>query len=191
LFKKSISGKEDLNYVFKLFVAILPVGVVGLLLENYFPNSLLFVGFSLIVTGGLLAFVYRSRNFEFQKTVTYKNALIVGLFQMFAILPGISRSGITLSGGIIQKIGIKDALKFSFLSYVLISIPVTFLGFVRIAESSESIHIGGYLVATAFSFVFSLLAIKWLYHFVKVKNLIYFSLYCLFVGLLAIILHFI
>jgi undecaprenyl-diphosphatase len=190
VFKKSVTGKDDFYYVVKLVIAIVPVGIAGLLLEDYFPSSLLIVGFSLLVTGSLLLYVYRSRNFEFQKTITYKNAFVVGLFQMFAILPGISRSGITISGGVLQKISLKDTLKFSFLSYILISIPVTLLGFLRMGQNAESINIVGYLLATILSFVFSYLAVYWLYKFVRVKNLYVFSIYCFIVGLIAIVLHF-
>jgi undecaprenyl-diphosphatase len=191
VFKKSVTGKDDFYYVVKLVIAITPVGIAGLLLEDYFPSSLVFVGVSLLVTGSLLLYVYRSRSFEFQKTITYKNAFVVGLFQMFAILPGISRSGITMSGGILQKISLKDTLKFSFLSYILISIPVTFLGFIRMQESSESIDVVGYLLATLLSFVFSYLTVSWLYKYVKVKNLYLFAIYCFVIGIIAITLHFI
>jgi undecaprenyl-diphosphatase len=189
VFKKRIASKDDFLYVVKLVISVIPVGVAGLLLEDYFPNSLLFVGISLIVTSFLLSYVYRRRNFDIHKSITYKNALAIGMFQMFAILPGISRSGITLSGGLVQKLSIKDALKFSFLGYILISIPVTFLGFIRLGESSESIDIIGYLIATVFSFIFSYVSVKWLYKFVKVKNLLYFSLYCLCVGVTSIIVY--
>lgn len=191
VFKKSVASKDDFLYTVKLLISIIPVGIVGLLLEDYFPNSLLFVGLSLLVTSLLLSYVYRKRNFDIQKSITYKNALAIGLFQMFAILPGISRSGITLSGGLIQKLSIKDALKFSFLGYILISIPVTFLGFIRLSETSESIDVFGYLIATVFSFIFSYLSVKLLYKFVKVKNLVYFSIYCLVVGLISVTLYFI
>ena len=108
---------------------------------------------------------------------------------MFAIFPGISRSGITMTGGLVQKIELKKVLKFSFLSYIIVSVPVMLLGFYDALHASESIHILGYVLAFVMSFIFSLISVRILYKYVKVKNLIYFSIYCLIVGGLSIILH--
>lgn len=191
VFQKKEIYKDDLLYALKVLVAVIPVGIVGLLFEDLLPDDLLTVGVALLLTGSLLFYIYSNRHFEYNKTVGFKNALIVGVFQMFAIIPGISRSGITLTGGLIQKIPLKQAMKFSFLSYVAISIPVSILGIVRVSNVSEPIHLGGYLVATFLSFVFSYLAVKWLYEYVKIKNLIYFSVYCFVVGSMTLILYFI
>lgn len=190
-FLKKDVYKEDFLYALKILVAVTPVGIVGLLFENVLPNDLLTVGVALIITGSLLFYIYSNRHFEYNKTIGFKHAFVVGLFQMFAIIPGISRSGITLTGGLAQKIPLKQALKFSFLSYVSISFPVSILGIIRVSDVSEPIHFGGYLVATVLSFVFSYLAVKWLYEYVKIKNLIYFSVYCLLVGTGTLILYFI
>ncbi|MGB0174885.1 MAG: undecaprenyl-diphosphate phosphatase [Acholeplasmataceae bacterium] len=191
VFQKKDIYKDDWFDALKVFVAVLPVGIVGLLFEDLLPDDLFTVGIALVVTGSLLFFIYSNRHFEYNKPIGFKNALIVGLFQMFAVVPGISRSGITLTGGLIQKISLKKALKFSFLSYVAISFPVSILGFIRASAATESIHLGGYLIASVLSFIFSYLAVKWLYEYVKIKNLIYFSVYCLVVGLLAVMIYFI
>ena len=191
VFLKKEIYKDDWLYALKVLVALIPVGIVGLLFEDVLPDDLLTVGLALIVTGSLLFFIYSNRHFEYNKSIGFKNAFVVGLFQMFAIIPGISRSGITLTGGLVQKIPLKKALKFSFLSYVVISFPVSILGFIRVSHTAESIHLGGYLVASILSFIFSYLAVKWLYEYVKIKNLIYFSVYCFIVGSIATILYFI
>lgn len=191
VFQAKIIYKEDFIYALKIVVAVIPVGIIGLLFENILPDDLLTVGLALIITGSLLFFIYQNRHFEYNKNIGFKHAFIVGLFQMFAIIPGISRSGITLTGGLVQKIPLKKALKFSFLSYVLISIPVSVLGVVKVSDASESIHIGGYIIAGILSFIFSYFAVKWIYEYVKIKNLIYFSVYCLTVGLISILIYFI
>jgi undecaprenyl-diphosphatase len=155
------------------------------------PEDLLSVGFALILTSGLLFYVYMVRDIEWKKDISWKNALIIGSFQMFAVFPGISRSGITMSGGLIQKIELKKVLKFSFLSYIMVSVPVMLLGFYEALNASESIHVVGYSLAFVMSFVFSLISVRILYKYVKVQNLIYFAIYCLIVGGISLGLHFI
>lgn len=191
LFKGSTVYQEDFTYLVKVFLAVLPVGIIGLLFEDILPNDLLTVGVALTITGALLLFIYLNRHFEYNKNIDYKNAIVVGLFQMFAIIPGISRSGITLTGGLVQKIPLKKSLRFSFISYAAISLPVSILSVFRLAGQSESIHLGGYILATLLSFIFSYLAVHWLYQHVRIKNLIYFAVYCFFIGLLSMLLYFI
>lgn len=191
LFKKEENYKPDFEYVVKLIIAVIPIGIFGLLFKDMLPEDLLSVGFALIVTSILLFYVYIVRDIEWKKDISWKNALIIGSFQMFAIFPGISRSGITMSGGLIQKIELKKVLKFSFLSYIMVSVPVMILGFYEALNASESIHVVGYSLAFVMSFVFSLISVRILYKYVKVKNLIYFAIYCLIVGGISLILHFI
>jgi len=187
LIRKDETGKDDFIYVLKLMLAIIPIGIFGLLFESYMPNDLLSVGFALIITSVLLFYVYKQRDIQWKKEVTWKNALVIGAFQMFAIFPGISRSGITVTGGLMQKIELKKVLKFSFLSYILISVPVSFWGLYRALSTDEPIHYIGYTLAFIMSFIFSLITVRFLYHYVKVKNLIYFSIYCMVVGIAALI----
>ena len=191
LIKKEETSKADFQYVLKLLIAVIPIGIFGLIFKDMLPNDLLSVGFALILTGMLLFYVYKAKDFQWKSEVSWKNALIMGTFQIFAIFPGISRSGITMTGGLVQKIELKKVLKFSFLSYIIVSVPVTLLGFYEALNASESIHVLGYIYAFAMSFVFSLISVRILYRYVKVKNLIYFAVYCLSVGLLSIILYFV
>jgi len=191
LFKKEENYKPDFEYVVKLIIAVIPIGLFGLLFKDKLPEDLLSVGFALIVTSVLLFYVYMVRDIEWKKDISWKNALIIGSFQMFAVFPGISRSGITMSGGLIQKIELKKVLKFSFLSYIMVSVPVMLLGFYEALNASESIHVLGYSLAFVMSFVFSLISVRILYKYVKVQNLIYFAIYCLIVGGISLGLHFI
>lgn len=191
LIKKEETSKFDFQYVVKLLIAVIPIGIVGLLLKDLLPDDLLTVGFALIITGGLLYYVYRVRDYQWKNDVSWKNALVIGAFQMFAVFPGISRSGMTMTGGLVQKIELKKVLKFSFLSYIIVSVPVMFLGFYDAFNTTEPIHVLGFSLAFVMSFVFSLLSVRILYRFVKVKNLIYFAIYCFIVGVISIGLHFI
>ncbi|MBN2268216.1 MAG: undecaprenyl-diphosphate phosphatase [Acholeplasmataceae bacterium] len=191
IIKKDEARKEDFQYVLKLLIAVIPIGIFGFFFKDYMPNDLLSVGFSLILTGILLLFVYRSKDIQWKKDITYKNALIIGAFQMFAVLPGISRSGITMTGGLVQKLELKKVLRFSFLSYLVVSVPVSILGIYDAVHVTESIDVLGYILAFVMSFIFSLLSVMWIFKFIKVKNLVYFGVYCLLIGLTSIIIYFI
>ncbi len=191
VFKREDAFKEDFQYVLKLLIAVIPIGIFGLIFKDLLPNDLMSVGFALILTGILLFYVYKVKDIQWKNHVSFKNALIMGTFQIFAIFPGISRSGITMTGGLVQKIELKKVLKFSFLSYIIVSVPVMILGFYEALNVSESIHVIGYSLAFVMSFVFSYISVRILYRYVKVKNLIYFSIYCLFAGMVSILLYFV
>ncbi|HHX78534.1 MAG TPA: undecaprenyl-diphosphate phosphatase [Acholeplasmataceae bacterium] len=183
--------KNDFNYSLKLIITVIPIGILGLLLESHLPQTMLSVGISLLITATLLLLMFLLRNHQFKKEITWKNAFVIGLFQASAIVPGISRSGITTVGGLSQKIEIKTALKFSFLSYLLISIPVSIKGLIDAINYPETINLLGYILAFIFSFIATFVSTKLLYKYMKVKNLIYFSIYCFLIGSFAIIYYFV
>lgn len=189
--RNEIIVQENFNYAVKLIIAIIPIGIAGLLIKDYLPTNLLSIGISLIITSLLLFLVFLLRNKKFSNDITFKNAGVIGLIQMFAVFPGISRSGITLVGGLSQKIEIKKVMRFSFLCYLLISIPVSGLGLYDAIKNPGTIDIPGFSLAFIFSFIFSLLTIKIMHKYVTVKNLVWFSLYALTVGLVSITLYFI
>lgn len=189
LIKQQETSKEDFHYVLKLILAVIPLGIFGYLLKDALPNNLLLTGLSLLITGGLLFYVYRGKDIQWRSDISWRNALVIGMFQMLAVFPGISRSGITMSGGLVQKIDLKKVLRFSFLSYILISIPVMLLGLYEATQVSESIDTIGYGLAFVMSFVFSYISVHLLYKYVHVKNLIYFAVYCFIVGILSIVLY--
>lgn len=191
LVKKEETSKDEFQYVLKLLIAVIPIGIAGLLVKDYLPDDLLSVGFALIITASLLMYVYMVRDIQWKNDVSWRNAWIIGLFQMFAIFSGISRSGITMTGGLVQKIELKKVLRFSFLSYLIVSVPVTLLGIYEAINVTEDIHLVGYVLAFIMSFVFSLLSVKFMYQYVKVRNLIYFAVYCVIVGVLAITLNYV
>lgn len=182
---------DDMRYILKLLIAVIPLGIAGLIFADYLDkfSSLLFVGISLLITGIMLYTVYHLRNKNYTNEITYKRSFIISIFQMFAIFPGISRSGITMIGGLSQKIELKKVLKFSFLAYIAISIPVSVRGILDALDVSESINVIGYFMAFLTSFIFTFLTVKVLYKYVKVNNLVYFAIYCILFGLLSIILY--
>ncbi|MFA7202879.1 MAG: undecaprenyl-diphosphate phosphatase [Candidatus Caldatribacteriota bacterium] len=189
--RKDEETQNDFHYALKLIIAVIPIGIAGLLIKDHLPTNLLSIGISLCMTALLLFLVFLLRHKQFESKITWMRASMIGIFQMFAVFPGISRSGITLVGGLSQKIEIKEVMRFSFLSYLLVSIPVSLLGLVDAIKNPGIIHIPGFILAFLFSFIFSLLTIKLMHKYVTVKNLVWFSIYAAIVGTLSITLYFI
>ena len=179
---------DELKFSLKIILSMIPAVFVGLLfekqLEAFFGGKILLVGAMLIVTAILLLLADKAKNTN--KEVSFLNAVIIGISQAIAMLPGISRSGATISTSVLLGIDRTRAARFSFLMVV----PLIFgkigkdvlsgdLNF----QSSEMMPISiGFIAA----FVSGLLACQWMIALVKKSKLTYFSIYCAIVGLIAI-----
>ena len=179
---------DQTKFSLKIVISMLPAVVVGLLfeeqLEAFFGGKILLVGVMLLVTAILLLLADKAKNTN--KEVSFTNSVIIGVSQAIAMLPGISRSGATISTSVLLGIDRTKAARFSFLMVV----PLIFgkigkdvlsgdLNF----QSSEILPIGvGFIAA----FLAGILACKWMIALVKKSKLSYFSLYCAIVGFIAI-----
>ena len=183
-----LKWNEEFKFSIKIIISMLPAVVVGLLFEKqlaaFFDGNILLVGFMLLVTALLLLLADKAKNT--QKEVSFSNSLLIGVSQAIAMLPGISRSGATISTAVLLGIDKTNAARFSFLMVV----PLIFgkigkdilggdLGF----QSSEIIPIAAGFIA---AFIAGLFACKWMIALVKRSKLSYFSLYCAVVGTGAI-----
>jgi undecaprenyl-diphosphatase len=180
--------KKNINLLIFIVIGTIPGALIGWLfnqkIESFF-SSPLNVGVLLIVTGIILFLTggVKDRKQEINKLT----AFIIGLAQALAILPGISRSGATISTGIYLGVNREVSTRFSF----LLSIPIIFgatlvelkHGFSSDASLSHLSVIAGIIA----SFAFSLFAIKFLLEFVKKHSLRPFSYYCFFVGIMTIV----
>ncbi|MCX6300964.1 MAG: undecaprenyl-diphosphate phosphatase [Bacteroidia bacterium] len=125
LFRGTLKFKmnEETSYVLKLIVSMVPVGFAGLLLkdpiEKLFNGNILFVGFMLLITASLLALAHFIKKKE--RNITYMDALIIGIAQAIAVIPGISRSGATIATGLMIGNRKNEIAKFSFL---MVLVPV-------------------------------------------------------------------
>ncbi len=182
--------KEEIDFVLKILISSIPVGVIGVLyekeVESFFTGNIVLVGSMLLITAALLFFTYFKKN-DSKKNISYADAIIIGLAQAMAILPGISRSGSTISMALLLNVNREKATKFSFLMVLVpifgILILKSIKGFSEISQTSniylfESSYIIGFLSAL-FSGVF---ACRIMLKIVKESKLIYFSAYCLLVG---------
>ena len=186
--------KKQLDFILKILISSVPVGVVGVLfekeVESFFTGNIVLVGSMLLITAALLFFTYFKKD-DSKKNISYTDAIAIGLAQALAILPGISRSGSTISMALLLNVNREKATKFSFLMVLVpifgILILKSIKGFTEISEISnlilfESSYVFGFISAL-FSGVF---ACKMMLKIVKESKLIYFSAYCLLVGSIGI-----
>jgi len=149
-----------------------------------FSQQVLLVGAMLGITGLLLFLADRARNTA--KEVSYSNALLIGIAQSIAILPGISRSGATISTSVLLGIDREKAARFSFLMVVpliLGKIAKDLLAGSFLAGSTAAMPL---MVGFVAAFISGAFACHWMIALVKRSQLKYFSFYCFAVGLIAI-----
>ncbi|MEO1450134.1 MAG: undecaprenyl-diphosphate phosphatase, partial [Bacteroidota bacterium] len=191
---------ESTRFVAMIALSMIPVGVVGILLEDQinalFDGQVLLVGVMLLLTGGLLFF--SSRAGATDGPLTFGKAIIIGIAQAIAILPGISRSGSTISMALILGVDRAQAARFSFLMVLPPILAATVLKLKEYVETSGTTEAAGpdaiptiVLVAGFISaFVAGLLACQWMIALVKRSKLDYFAIYCIVVGLIAVVAGF-
>lgn len=182
------SWNEETEFTVKILISMIPAVTIGLLfevqLESFFGGNIAFVGTMLLITALLLWLADRSKITE--KKVTYSNAFIIGIAQAIAMLPGISRSGATISTSVLLGNDKSKAARFSF----LMVIPLIFgkiirdlLGGELFIETTDIISLTlGFIAA----FISGLIACTWMIKLVRQSKLTYFSIYCIIVGLIAI-----
>ena len=177
---------DSLYYVSMVVVATVPTITIGLLfkakLESLF--SPIFVPYMLLITGCVL--VLSKYSSETTKSVTLKISILIGFAQVFAILPGISRSGMTISLALLLGVDRASAAKFSF----FMAIPVLLgAGILQLGNVSEMpLQFGPLFLGFLFAFISGYMVIKWLISLISNQHFWRFSYYCIFVGLICILM---
>ncbi len=203
----SLKRDENTTYVWKILLSCIPVGIVGLCfkeqVESFFgvsedgENNLLVVGICLCVTAVLLTFAHFFREKEFRKgaaagrDISWSDALIIGVGQAIAVLPGLSRSGTTIATGIILGDKRVQVAQFSFFMVIIPILGEALLDFMKIlkaAPGEEQVAVGLLPMAVGFaaSFIVGCLACKWMIDLVSRGKLVWFAIYCVAVGILCI-----
>jgi len=187
LFKPSIN--DDQRFAGKIIVSMIPAVLVGLFfeeqLEQLFIGNIILVGCMLLVTAILLFLADKAKNTL--KKVGFKDAFIIGISQAIAMLPGISRSGATISTSVLLGNDKTKAARFSFLMVVPLifgKIAKDVLGGELSFENQNITALGAGFVA---AFISGLFACTWMIALVKKSKLSYFAIYCVIVGLIAIV----
>ncbi|MGG8496690.1 undecaprenyl-diphosphate phosphatase [Tenacibaculum sp. TC6] len=180
---------EQTKFCAKIVLSMIPAVIIGLAfekqLESFFGGKILLVGCMLLVTAGLLLLADKAKNTN--KNVSFTNSVLIGISQAIAMLPGISRSGATISTSVLLGVDRTKAARFSFLMVVplilgkvakdLLSGDINF-------KSAEILPLSAGFIA---AFVSGLLACQWMIALVKRSKLSYFSIYCAIIGGIAII----
>jgi len=183
---------EESRFSAKIMISMIPAVFMGYFFEKQltqlFGENIQLVGFMLLITALLLFLADKAKDTERQ--VSFNNAFIIGVAQAIAMLPGISRSGATISTSVLLGVDKTKAARFSFLMVVPLifgSIARSFsqgdIGF----EGDQFFNIAAGFVA---AFVSGLIACSWMIRLVRRSKLSYFALYCLLAGAIAIVFSF-
>lgn len=185
----SLKKNEDTLLAGKLLFSAIPVVILGLFfreeVESLFTGNLLVVGVCLLVTASLLLFAHLYKG-KSTKSIGWSDSLIIGVAQAVAVLPGLSRSGATISTGILLGKDRKETARFSFLMVLLPVLGAMAMDMITIDGDFNGIGIIPLLIGFLTAFFSGWLACKWMVNVISRGKLIYFSLYCLIVGLIAI-----
>lgn len=185
---------NNYKYCWLIVIGTIPAGIVGIIvtkldLFDKLEKNMKFVGFTLLITAFFLFLIRKLKGKKLPEQITTKDALAVGIFQVIALLPGISRSGATIVGGMTRKFKRETAFDFSFILYIPISIATGILGISDLLKADLTVNMWiNYIGATVIAGIFTYFATIWFRNIVKNGKLIYFVIYCAIVGSLVIIL---
>lgn len=181
---------DDTKYVLKIVVSMIPVAISGIFLNEiaseYFTGNMISLGIQFFITALFLFLTLFIKPKE--KPIGYFDAFIVGLAQVFAILPAVSRSGATIATGMMLGVKKEEIARFSFL---MVLVPVIGANFIEL-RSGEISTVGTPLSAIILGFITAFIsgyfACKWMINLVKKGNLFWFGVYSVVIGIFSILL---
>jgi undecaprenyl-diphosphatase len=194
---------DETDYICKILVSLIPVALVGFLFKDQvdaiFSGSLKQVAWGLVITCCLLLLsdnvgvrIKAPVAKDQRNGISYWQAFVVGIAQAFAVIPGVSRSGSTISTGLLTGVKRQNMAQFSFLMVLAPIIGEQSLDLLKVAVGSESFGggVGALALCLGFiaAFVSGLFACKWMISIVKKAKLSWFAAYCLLVAVLIFVL---
>jgi len=183
-------NNNDFQFSVKILFSMIPAVIIGLVfekeIESLFTGNILFVGGMLIITGLLLLLADKAKNTT--KNITLKDAIIIGVSQAAAILPGISRSGATISTSVLLGIDKEKSAQFSFLMVIPVIFGIMFKEIISGKIEYESSLLLPLIIGFITALITGIFACKWMIKLVKNSQLKYFSFYCFIIGFIVIIL---
>ena len=195
---KVVIDKKTMSLWGKILVACIPAAIIGLLFDDWidahFYNSIV-VSLALIVYG-ILFIVIEKKNLGSRKTksiekITYKQALQIGAFQLLALIPGTSRSGSTIIGGLLIGLERSVATEFTFFLAIPVMAGASLLKLVKyilsVGLSFTGLEITILLVATVVAFIVSIAVIKFLMNYIRKHDFKAFGYYRIALGLLVLL----
>lgn len=183
--------KSGFKYCLLIIVGTIPAGLAGLIFNDFidqYLSNVKYVGIALLVTALFLFLIRKLKGNKEDEEITWLDAIKIGLFQVVALLPGISRSGATLVGGMFSNLKRETAFKFSFMLYIPITLATMVLGVKDVAETGiESSLLLSYILGSIAACVITFFTTKWFKGIMLKGKLIYFVYYCLIAGTLVIL----
>ena len=184
----SIKKNETQKFIYFIIIGTIPAVLFGFGLKETIESlfeDVYAVGIALVCTGIIL---FTSKYYKsVEKNISYRISFLIGIAQAMAIVPGISRSGMTISCALFLGLSTKDSARFSF----LLAIPVIFgAGLLMVFDINNGLQIEVPVAVAGLlsSFIVGLLSLKWLLSLVQAGKLHYFGLYCFCIGFITIVL---
>lgn len=192
LFKWEMNAET--KYVLNIVISMIPVGIVGVFFKDYveevFGSGISIVGYMLFVTAAILTFSYYAKPRQ-KETIGWRDALVIGIAQACAVMPGLSRSGSTIATGLLLGCKKESLAQFSFLMVIPPILGEALLDVMKGLKGEEAFGgIDALPLAVGFlaAFVSGCLACKWMINIVKKGKLIYFAIYCAIAGIFALLI---
>lgn len=191
----TLQWNAEKDYVAKILVSMVPVFIIGMFfkdqVESFFGNGLLLVGICLLITAALLALSewLQKKRQDAGHEVGYKDAIIIGIAQACAVLPGLSRSGTTIATGLLCGVKKESVAQFSFLMVLIPILGEAFLDLMKLLKGEIVSDLGlvPAIVGFVAAFATGCFACRFMIEIVRRQRLIWFALYCAIVGSVAII----
>ena len=183
----SLNEKPTQKLVIYIIIATIPAVIIGLIFKSHIINlfsSIVPVGYALLSTGAILTLSINFKNKN--KSLSYLYSLLIGLAQAVAIIPGISRSGTTISISMLLGIPPKEAARFSFLLSIPVIIGAGLLGFLEL-ESYGLLTPKFIITGILTSFIVGTLSLKILLKILEVGRFHFFGIYCIIAGIVAVL----
>lgn len=184
---------DETKYFLNIVVSMIPIGIVGVFfkdtVEDIFGSGLLIVGCMLLLTASLLTFSYFAKP-RVKENISWKDALIIGLAQACAVMPGLSRSGSTIATGLMLGNKKEKMAQFSFLMVIPPILGEALLDVIKMAKGHNpfgDVSTIALVVGFVAAFVSGCMACKWMINIVKKGKLVYFGIYCAIAGAVTII----
>jgi undecaprenyl-diphosphatase len=186
----SFRYNDSTAYLLKIIVSMIPVGLVGVFfkdeVEALFTGNIVFVGAMLLVTATFLIISHFVRSGK--REIGYLDAFIIGISQALAVIPGISRSGATITTALFLGKNRDSAARFSFLMVIVPIVAANFLDLVgREVDTASTIGAVPLIIGFLSAFISGWIACRWMITIVRKGKLLYFGLYCIIIGAIAII----
>ena len=188
---KNRSIKKDVVSMWKkVILACIPGGIIALLFDDYVDKYLdrpIIISLMLILYGVIFIIIEKfNKNRESKREISYKDALLIGLFQTLSIIPGTSRSGTTIVGGLLLGIDRVSVSQFSFFISIPAMVGLSFIELMDFGLAFSSIEVSLLLIGAIMAFIVSLMVIRFLMKYIQNHDFKIFGYYRIIFGILFI-----